>query len=59
MTSIRVTYAPRSDATAVASELDALSAVYKFLIESAASKKAAEPTQPGDRDDTPSVTNTE
>jgi len=43
MSSARITYTPRPDATPE-SELDALAAIYKFVLECHASKKAADPT---------------
>jgi hypothetical protein len=43
MSSARITYTPRSDATPE-SELDALAAIYKFVLECHARKKAADPT---------------
>jgi hypothetical protein len=43
MSSARITYTPRPDATPE-SELDALVAIYKFVLECHASKKAADPT---------------
>jgi len=43
MSSARITYTPRPDATPE-SELDALAAIYKFILECHASKKAADPT---------------
>ena len=45
MASSRLTYAPLSDATPE-SELDALVAVYEFVLEAHAKKKAAVPSGP-------------
>jgi len=52
MSSARITYTPRPDATRE-SELDALAAVYKFVLECHASKKGADPT--GDRNEVKEV----
>jgi len=52
MSSARITYTPRPDATPE-SELDALAAIYKFVLECHASKKAADPT--GDRNEVKEV----
>ena len=43
MSSARITYTPRPDATPEG-ELDALVGIYKFVLECHASKKAADPT---------------
>jgi hypothetical protein len=43
MSRARITYTPRGDATPE-SELDALAAIYKFVLECHASKKATDPT---------------
>ena len=43
MSSARITYTPRPDATPE-SELDALAAIYKFVLECHATKKAVDPT---------------
>jgi hypothetical protein len=50
-----ITYAPRPDATPEA-ELDALAAVYRFILDCRAKKIAAEPN---DRNDAAIVRNTE
>jgi hypothetical protein len=51
MDGVRITYAPRSDATSEA-ELDALANVYAYLLKTRNSKKADKPApEPVGRDD--------